>query len=134
MTGAIGGPPPTFEIHETRSGEWVRLSLSGDLDLASVAELDDRLARLRALKSPVRLDLSRLRFIDSTGIHLLVRTVGEARLKRWPLDIEPAVSAPVMRLLKLVHLEHWLLDGVVSLPPTDRRRAHRTSREVPPAT
>jgi anti-anti-sigma factor len=127
-------PPPAFEIQESRVDGWVRLSLSGDLDFASTPKLEDRLARLRALKSPVRLNLGALQFIDSTAIHLLVRTVGEARLKRWPLEIERDISAPVMRLLKLVRLDHWLLDSVVILPPPGRGRLHPTSSEAPPAT
>jgi len=69
--------------------------------------LEDRLTSLRALRSPVRLDLSKLDFIDSTGIHLLIRTFGEARLKHWELQIEPDVSPQVMRLFKLVHFDHF---------------------------
>jgi ABC-type transporter Mla MlaB component len=75
-------------MRESHTGESIRLSLTGDLDLASAPELEHRLAQLRATKSPVRLDLSRLAFIDSTGIHLLVRTFGEARLKHWALHID----------------------------------------------
>lgn len=102
------GPPPTFEIHESRTDGCLRLSLTGQLDLASAPTLDDRLTRLRAVKSPVRLDLSRLEFIDSTGIHLLVRTIGEARVKHWALRIEPDVSPEVMRLFKLVRLDQFI--------------------------
>ena len=103
-----------MQIHERASGGSLRLSLSGELDLASAPKLKGRLARLRAKKSPVRLDLSKLEYIDSTGVHLLIQTVGEARIKGWPFQIEPDVRPQVMRLFKLVHLE----DFVMSAPST----------------
>jgi anti-anti-sigma factor len=101
-------PPAELTIHESRSGLAVRLSLSGELDLGSAPLLEDRLARLRVAKSSVRLDLSRLEFIDSTGLHLLVRTVGDAQIKGWDLEIEPDVAPDVMRLFKLVHLDRFV--------------------------
>jgi anti-anti-sigma factor len=82
--------------------------LTGELDLATASVLEDRLAWLRARKSPVRLDLSHLDFIDSTGLHLLIRTVGDARIAHWQLRIEPDVAPQVMRLFRLVHLDRFL--------------------------
>jgi anti-anti-sigma factor len=102
-------PPATFAIHESRNGNSLRLSLTGELDFGAVPILEDRLASLRAVKSPVRLDLSRLEFIDSTGLHLLVRTVGDAQIKGWEMEIEPDVAPEVMRLFKLVHLDRFVL-------------------------
>lgn len=104
MTG-----PQSFEIHEHRSEDWLQLSLLGELDRFSTPLLESRLASLRATKSPVRLNLSKLEFIDSTGIHLLIQTIGDARMKRWSFEIERDVSPPVMRLLKLVHLDQFAL-------------------------
>jgi anti-anti-sigma factor len=105
------GPSLRFEIHDSPSADWLRLSLTGELNLASAPMLEDRLARLRATKSPVRLDLSKLEFIDSTGIHLLIRTVGEARMKGWPVQIDPDVAPQVMRLLRLAHLDHFAVSS-----------------------
>ena len=102
-------PPSSFDIRESRDGDYLRLSLTGELDLGTVPRLEDRLATLRALKSPVSLDLSRLEFIDSTGLHLLVRTVGDAQIKGWRLQIERNVAPDVMRLFKLVHLDRFVL-------------------------
>jgi anti-anti-sigma factor len=120
-----GPPPPIFRIAESREDGWVRLSLTGELDRFSTRELEARLASLRATRSPTRLDLSRLDFIDSTGIHLLIQTVGDARMKGWQVRIEPNVSRQVMRLLKLVHLDGFVLEadgtglGEKSLDPTE---------------
>lgn len=105
----MGLPPPTFEIRESHKDGWLCLSLTGELDRFSSRRLENRLASLRATRSPVRLDLSHLDFIDSTGIHLLIQTVGDARMKRWQMRIEPDVSSQVMRLLRLVGLERFIL-------------------------
>ncbi len=102
------GPRPTFEIHQSQTSGVLRLSLIGELDHFAARTLEDRLTRLRARKSPVRLDLSKLEFIDSTGIRLLVQSVGDARIKGWELQIEPDVSPKVMSLFRLVRLERFL--------------------------
>ena len=52
-----------------------------------------------------------LGFIDSTGLNLLVRTVGDARIKHWRFIIEPELTPQVLGLFKLVQLEHFLLDA-----------------------
>jgi anti-anti-sigma factor len=111
--------PHIFEIHESQAEGWLRLSLTGDLDLGSAPVLEDRLTRLRIRKRPVKLDLSQLDFIDSTGLRSLIRTVGDARLKRWELQIERELSPEVERLFKLVHIEHLVFDGDATKPPAE---------------
>lgn len=96
---------PYFEILEKHEHGELRLSLHGELDFASTRQLDERLTSLRAKKRAVRLDLSRLEFIDSTGLHLLIRSVGDARSNGWKLEIDPEISGSVERLFKLVHFD-----------------------------
>jgi anti-anti-sigma factor len=96
---------PYFEIRERHDREQLRLTLCGELDFASTRTLDDRLTRLRAKKRAVRLDLSELEFIDSTGLHLLIQAVGDARTNGWQFEIDPKLSATVSRLFKLVHFD-----------------------------
>lgn len=103
------GSPQSFDISESRDGERLRLALSGELDMLSVPSLERRLDRLRVSRTPVCLDLSGLRFIDSTGLHLLVRTVGDARIKHWQFEIDPDVAPAVMRVLKLVRLDRFVI-------------------------
>ena len=105
------GTPTPFEIREREVDGFMRLSLTGELDMMSTPVLDHRLSSLRAAKSPVRLDLSKLDFIDSTGLHLLVRTVGEARLKGWPLQIEPDISPQVRSAFRLAQLDRFISPG-----------------------
>jgi anti-anti-sigma factor len=101
--------PPPFEIQESSQDGLVCLSLTGELDRFGATLLENRLASLRAPRRPVRLDLSRLDFIDSSGIRLLIQTIGEARLKHWDVEIDPHLSPQVERLFKLVHLDHFVL-------------------------
>jgi anti-anti-sigma factor len=102
---------PYFEIAESRTADGLRLSLHGELDLVSTRALDDRLTRLRAKRRPVRLDLSQLEFIDSTGLHLLIRAVADARTDGWRFQIEPEVSHPVRRLFALIHFDPFRAEG-----------------------
>jgi anti-anti-sigma factor len=98
-------PRSFFEIRESQTGRSLRLSLTGELDVATTPVLEDRLARLIATRSPVRLDLSRLDFIDSTGVHLLVRVIGDAHRKHRQLQIEPDLAPQVRHLITIMHLE-----------------------------
>jgi anti-anti-sigma factor len=108
--------PPSFEIREGQTGYGVRLSLSGELDMATTPVLEDRLTRLMATRSPVRLDLSKLDFIDSTGVHLLVRMVGDARRKHWQLQIEPNLAPQVKHVVTVMHLERIVGGGDTTAP------------------
>jgi anti-anti-sigma factor len=50
------------------------VALAGELDLASASLLEEEMAKALAADAPaIVLDLSELRFIDSTGIRLLLR-------------------------------------------------------------
>jgi anti-anti-sigma factor len=104
------GPRPPLDIQESTKDGVLCLSLTGELDRWSAPILDDRLARLRAVKSPVRLDLSQLEFIDSTGVRLLIQSVGDARIKGWPFQIERELAPQVLSLFRLMHL-HRFVDG-----------------------
>ena len=101
-----------LELYEQRENGTVRLSLLGELDLASAPALENRLNLLRAQKRPVRLDLSKLEFIDSTGIELLLRTLQASRQDGWELGVDHQLSPQVQRVLTLINLKDLILgDG-----------------------
>ena len=102
-------PERIFEIHDSQAEGCLRLSLTGDFDLSVTRTFEDRLEQLREDKSPVRINLAHLDFIDSTGLNALLHAVGDARRRGWPLLIEPDVSEQVMRLFKLMHVDEFLL-------------------------
>lgn len=82
-----------------------RLDLEGELDLATAAGLGDRLSELAAAEEPVRIDLSRLEFMDSTGIKLFVGALKDARANGWQLEIDTNVSHPVARVLEVTGVD-----------------------------
>lgn len=106
LPGEMSPEPVTFyfRIDEEMDGAWVRLRLSGELDLGSTPVLKRRLEELRAQRQAVRLDLSRLEFIDSSGIHLLISAFNDAR-DGWALAVEPSLSRQVGRTLRLANVE-----------------------------
>lgn len=53
----------------------------------------------------MRLDLSGLEFIDSSGIHLLVRAFNDARADSWALEMDPNLSRQVALTLRLAKVE-----------------------------
>jgi anti-anti-sigma factor len=67
--------------------------------------LEDKLSGLRAKKRVVDLDLSKLEFIDSTGLRLLIRALGDARTDGWELQLDGELSPTVECLFRLVHLD-----------------------------
>jgi anti-anti-sigma factor len=95
-------PPPAFELRRSvRDGEtWVELA--GELDMASAPDLSDALAAVQT--GPVVVDLSRLEFIDCTGIRALVAASDElgARLRIVPGDDR------VQRVFRVLDLEDVL--------------------------
>ena len=96
---------PNFAILERQDGDWLRLLLTGELDVASVRVLEDRLSGLRDSAVAVRLDLSKLDFIDSGGVHALIRAMNDARANGWQLQIDREVAPQAMRVFEVVALD-----------------------------
>jgi len=66
--------PRHFEITSSTCPDGtVRLSLEGELDMASAPELVEALEELRAKDTWFVLDLRKLHFMDSTGLRAVVR-------------------------------------------------------------
>jgi stage II sporulation protein AA (anti-sigma F factor antagonist) len=91
-------PGNIFEMAEHADGETAVLVLSGELDLGTVGQVQERLDQLRAGKRAVVLDLDRLTFMDSTGIRLLLRASEDAARDEWPFHVTRG-SEPVRRVL-----------------------------------
>lgn len=80
----------------------LRLALVGELDVAVVEQLAGRLRELRRGGYTVRLDLSRLEFIDSTGIRELINEISDSRRDGWHLEIGDELTDQVARVIDLV--------------------------------
>jgi len=81
------------------AGEPLQLRVAGDLDVATAPELESQLMALGA----IRLDLSRVTFIDLVGLRVLV----EAHVRDRRLHVVAASSA-CEHLLELTRTTHLL--------------------------
>ena len=103
-----------FDI-EQRDGE-VRVALSGDLDVSTASSVEDRLIALEEEQVPARIviDLRELRFIDSTGLSLLINADSRGRKSGRAVTIVSGTGAP-RRILQTTGL-HGRLDIVEDSP------------------
>lgn len=85
-----------FELRTERTDDAVRVTPRGELDLATVEELQGVLARLRADREVILLDLSELTFMDSSGLRALLQAredaAAEDRILRMVRPDGPALS------------------------------------------
>jgi anti-anti-sigma factor len=87
---------PTIDIAVAVQGRWTAVTLRGDIDLATAPDLE---AACGASTGPLAMDMSEVRFIDSSGLRSLLRL----RDVNDPLVLV-APSAVVRRLLALTEL------------------------------
>jgi anti-anti-sigma factor len=86
----------------------VVLPLVGDLDMAAAAEAYKRLLGLKLRPGmQLVLDLSRVTFMDSTGIRLILQA-REHALRHAATLVVVRGAEPVMRVLELVGLDDQL--------------------------
>lgn len=108
----FGSNMPTelpLEISTVQRGKWTVAFVIGDLDMATSPELA---ARCETCEGPLALDLSGVRFIDSTGL----RGLFELSQSNDDLVIVET-SAVINRLLSLTEMTQVfdIVDGVSSL-------------------
>ena len=82
-------PPDAFRIDEDRSDDAVVLTLHGELDLASADNVQQRLDALAEAGTPVRLDLDDLRFMDSSGLRVVLQAAETSRETGWVFSMTP---------------------------------------------
>jgi anti-anti-sigma factor len=82
-------PPPFIAVVEP-VGEHVRVALAGELDLATVAEAEEAIARARRdTPGPLRLDLSEVTFLDSSGLRMVMELDAACRADGCRFSIAP---------------------------------------------
>jgi anti-sigma B factor antagonist len=87
----------SFHVDERTDGDRTVLVLRGELDLASVDGVRDRLLALHRQRRAAVLDLDELTFMDSTGIRLVLEAVRAAEQDGWPFFVTRG-SPPVRRI------------------------------------
>ena len=98
---------PPFEIDVTpEPGGRHRVTVGGELDLASAPRLREALRASADAAREVLLDLSAVTFIDSSGLSLLVAVDAESRADGFGFGL---VAGPVVRrLVELCDLQDTL--------------------------
>ena len=92
---------------EDRDG-LVHVALVGELDLSSVAKVQEELRRVEAgSPADARLDLSKLTFLDSTGLRCIVTADERAREQGRRIVIVRGPD-PVQRVFAITRLEERL--------------------------
>jgi anti-sigma B factor antagonist len=85
-----GGAPIDFWIDVEPQRDTVRLIPAGELDIATVGQLQRELDDLiEAGFGQIVIDLRGVEFIDSTGLHALVEAHERAKDEGWQLAIVP---------------------------------------------
>src|SRR3954452_5670546 len=113
-----------WETAERSDG--IHVQLTGELDISSASSVESRLIEVEE-REPERLilDLTRVNFIDSTGLSMIINADGRAKRAGRRLTIVSGDGVP-RRILRTVGLEDRL--DVLSGPP-----ASGAPRRHPPA-
>ena len=90
-----------LEMKAICEGGSTRLTVQGELDLSTTPRFEDRLRALRARKKVVRLDLSKLDFMDAVGLRAVIRALRDRQPGFSKLEVDPKVSPEVRRVLSL---------------------------------
>ena len=96
-------------VSVTVAGDTAKAELVGDFDMAATFTVEPALEQAlgRPELSALEVDLSRLRFIDSTGIGVLLRVEAEARERGVDLSIIPG-PREVQRVFEVTGLSDAL--------------------------
>lgn len=83
------------------------IALDGELDLSNVPTVEAALAEAIESEKNVLIDLGKLEFLDSTGVALIVKTLGRADAERF--SFLPSESSAVCRLLEMTGLDQRMV-------------------------
>jgi len=101
--------PAPFDVRRVEHPLGVVLILGGELDLATAPVLQEKLDRAKRGRGAVVIDLSGLRFIDASGLHMLVRAERQLRASGGQLVLVRGPRA-VRRVFELTGLDrHFAL-------------------------
>jgi anti-anti-sigma factor len=90
----------TFRITIEPLDDSCVMRAAGEIDMDTAPTLRDQLAAARAARLTTVLDLSRVSFIDSSGLHVLLDGARWVDADRWGLFIVRP-SEPVLRLFEV---------------------------------
>ncbi|GIP40035.1 hypothetical protein J31TS4_33150 [Paenibacillus sp. J31TS4] len=101
--------PKTFQVHYQETKDRMIFSLSGELDLAVAPYLRSSLeAALPRKEKTLVLDLGQLKYIDSTGMGILISILKYRAEVDGALSVEN-VPSKIKRLLDMTGISQFLL-------------------------
>jgi len=118
-----GGAQVSLECHSEQTADAVIVRARGEIDLSTIPILE------AALRAPLQngqhliLDLTAVRYIDSTGLHTLLRSEEHMREKRLHVLVVVPPAAVIRKIFrisaidKVIHLFPTLDEAVHSLRP-----------------
>jgi anti-sigma B factor antagonist len=99
---------PAFDVDVAREVAGATVTVRGDMDIATIGRLE--IARNRALADgpeSVRIDLSAVEFVDSSGLRFLLETHSLSKRGGWTLQlVRPPSSA--MRAFEIAGVDRFL--------------------------
>ena len=100
--GWLISPMSTLSLHTYRESESVRVEVSGELDLSSALVFEEQLRRVEEECEPklLVLDLRSLKFMDSTGLRLILSAHARAMNRGRKLAIVEG-GAAIQRIFRL---------------------------------
>ena len=99
----LPGPADDLEVITARSGDMVTLTVRGEIDLSTSTRLNRELDATLDLQPPLvrlRIDLSEVTFMDTTGVALLLK----ARRRALELGARFSVSSSSPALTRLFEI------------------------------
>jgi anti-anti-sigma factor len=105
----------TLSLETREEGQQVRIAVEGELDLSSALTFDEEIRRAEERQPKVLvIDLSRLKFLDSTGLRLIMSAQARAKKRGHRLAIVEGTHA-VQRIFRLAGVNRRL--DIVSEAP-----------------
>ncbi|HEX2126871.1 MAG TPA: STAS domain-containing protein [Thermoleophilaceae bacterium] len=105
----------TLSLETREEGQQVRIALEGELDLSSALTFDEEIRRAEERKpETLVIDLSGLKFLDSTGLRLIMSAQARAKTRGHRLAIVEGGQA-VQRIFRLAGVNRRL--DIVPAPP-----------------
>lgn len=97
------------------------VALEGEIDIANAPELQEQLYALLATRPPsLILDLTRVTYLDSRGVHVVLELAERMKIRHQGLGIVAPVSSVIKRILEITHV-----DAIVPLDSTVEDAAAR---------
>jgi anti-anti-sigma factor len=97
-----------FTCEVSADGDRATVAPRGELDMATVGAVEQELRRLRGSGvQTILLDLGGLTFMDSSGLHLVVRWTGDAAKDGFVFELAPG-PPEIQRIFSLTALDETL--------------------------